>query len=185
MASDAAGNLGANIRHCREQRGLSQAQMAKLAGLPRATWTYLESGEANPTLTVLIKAANALQVRLEELLAPARDDVAVVRVDELPTKLRGAVSVRQLLPEALAGLHMERMSFAKGGRLTGVPHPEGTREYLTCERGSVELVVSGGTYRLEPGDVVAFRGDQKHSYVNAAQSESVAYSVIAFAQITA
>ena len=42
-----------NVKQLREARGLTQQQMAKLAGLPRATWTHLESGAANPTLGVL------------------------------------------------------------------------------------------------------------------------------------
>lgn len=183
MATDEAGHLGANVRRCRELRGLSQAQMAKLAGVPRATWTHLESGAANPTLQVLIKAANALQVRLEELLTRGRDEVEVVKVGALKTRTRGPVTVRSLLPDTLAGLDLERMHFPPGARLTGVPHTEGTREYLTCERGAVELVVAGGTYRLAPGDVVAFNGDQKHAYVNVSSGESIAYSVIAFAQL--
>lgn len=154
--------------------------MAKLAGIPRATWTHLESGAANPTLAVLIKVAGALQVRLEELLTRGRADVEVTRVAALPVRTRGQVSVRLLLPETLAGLNLERMSFLPGARLTGVPHTEGAREYLTCESGEVELVVGGEVYRLTPGDVVAFRADQKHFYANVSSGESVAYSFIAF-----
>ena len=62
----------------------------------------------------------------------------------------------------------------------GVPHTTGAREYLTCERGQVELVVDGTTFRLEVGDVAVFRGDQKHQYVNPANVEAIAYSVISF-----
>ncbi|HSC86865.1 MAG TPA: XRE family transcriptional regulator [Polyangiaceae bacterium] len=183
MSADEASYLGENIRHCREQRGLSQAQMATQAGIPRATWTHLESGAANPTLAVLIKVANALQVRLEELLTRGQTDVQVTRVEALPVRQRGQLTIRLLLPETLAGLHFERMSFPPGGRANGVPHTAGTREYLTCESGEVELVVAGQAYRLAPGDVVAFRGDQKHHYANVAPGESVAYSVIAFSPI--
>lgn len=63
----------------------------------------------------------------------------------------------------------------------GMPHTEGTREYLVCERGSVALTVSGETFTLEPGDSLAFRGDQKHSYRNVGRSTAVAVSVIALA----
>ena len=59
-------HLADNIKALRETRGLSQQQMAKAAGIPRATWTHLESGAANPTLTVLIKVANALQVSRDQ-----------------------------------------------------------------------------------------------------------------------
>ena len=66
MGEDVAGRLGANVRALREARGLTQARIAELAGVPRPTWATLESGAANPTLAVMMKVANALQVRLEE-----------------------------------------------------------------------------------------------------------------------
>ena len=121
----------------------TQAQIAKQAGIPRATWTNLESGAANPTLAVLIKAANALQVRLEELLTRRHGQGRVTRVSELPARKRGEVTVRTLLPETLAGLSLERMVFPQGGRMTGAPHTEGTREYLTCEHGAIKPLASG------------------------------------------
>ena len=48
----------------------------------------------------------------------------------------------------------------------GVPHTPGTREYLTCERGQIELSAGGESFTLDPGDVVVFRGDQRHGYRN-------------------
>ena len=72
MDDDVARHMGDNIRQLRESRGLSQQQIAKLAGIPRPTWTNLESGGANPTLAVLVKVAAALNVRLEELLGPPK-----------------------------------------------------------------------------------------------------------------
>lgn len=176
-------HLTDNLRRLREVRGLSQAQISRLAGVPRATWTHLESGSANPTLSVLIKVANALQVRLEELLAPARSPVRHVKAADLISRKRGEVTVRRILPETIAGLDLERMFFPPGGRMTGIPHTEGTREYLTCERGEVELVVAGATWRLAAGDVVVFRGNQKHQYSNPGKVEAVAYSVLAFAPV--
>jgi quercetin dioxygenase-like cupin family protein len=69
-------------------------------------------------------------------------------------------------------------------RMAGVPHTPGTREYLTCERGSVELAVAGERYTLAEGDVVTFRGDQRHGYHNPGKVVAVAYSVIAFAPMS-
>ena len=48
----------------------------------------------------------------------------------------------------------------------GVPHKLGTREYLTCERGVVELAAAGEVWTVRAGDVLVFRGDQKHGYRN-------------------
>src|SRR5687767_4168330 len=107
-------HLADNIKALREARGLSQQQIAKIATVPRATWTHLESGGANPTLAVLIKVANALQVRLDELLAPPRQTARFLKASELPTRNRGTVGIRKLLPEPLPGLDLERMVLPAG-----------------------------------------------------------------------
>src|SRR6185295_16314818 len=103
---------------------------------------------------------------------------------ELPTRNRGNVAIRKVVPEPLPGLDLERMVLPPGARMAGVPHTPGTREYLTCERGTVELAVAGERYTLAEGDVVTFRGDQRHSYYNPAASTTVAYSAIAFAPVS-
>ncbi|HVV82192.1 MAG TPA: XRE family transcriptional regulator [Kofleriaceae bacterium] len=177
-------HLADNIRSVREARGLSQAQIARAAGIPRATWTHLESGAANPTLAVLVKVADALQVRVDELLAAPRRPVRHLTAAALPTRRRGDVTIRKLLPESLPGLDLERMELPPGARMAGVPHTPGTREYLTCERGTVELAVAGERYRLATGDVVTFKGDQRHGYHNPGSEPAVAYSVIAFSPVT-
>jgi len=177
-------HLADNIKALREARGLSQQQIARAAGIPRATWTHLESGAANPTLAVLVRVANALQVRLDELLAPARQPARLLRADDLPTRRRGTVAIRKLLPEPLPGLDLERMVLPPGTRMVGVPHTPGTREYLTCERGTVELAVAGERYTLGEGDVVSFRGDQRHAYHNPGAATTVAYAAIAFAPVS-
>jgi len=170
--------LSANLKQLRETRGLTQAQLAKLAEIPRPTWANLESGAANPTLSVLVRVAAALQVSVEELISPPRALGRLYRADELATKKRGDVTIRKLLPDALQSMELDRMELAPGSRLGGIPHRAGTREYLTCETGEVEIALSGEKWRLRPGDVFVFRGDQRHSYANPGAKTAVAYSVI-------
>jgi hypothetical protein len=75
---------------------------------------------------------------------------------------------------------IDRMELPAHARMTGVPHPEGTREYLTCESGQIDLFVARRRWSLHPGDVVVFRGDQRHSYLNPLARTTVAYSVVIF-----
>ena len=178
-----ATHLGANVRQLRGARGLTQQQMARISGLPRATWANLESGSANPTLAVLHRVAAALQVSVEELLSPPRTASRFYPRGTLPSRTRGDVAIRQLLPDTIPGSEIGRMEFPAGARLTGIPHTPGTREYLTCESGQIALVVAGEQWLLQPGDVVSFRADQRHSYSNPGRTTAVGYSVVLLAPI--
>jgi len=179
-----AGRLGANLKQLREARSLTQEQMAKLAGVPRATWGNLESGAANPTLAVLYRVAQALQVPLEELIATPRAACQRYPAGTLPERERGTgVRVRKLLPDPIPGMEIDRMELKAGARMTGIPHTPGTREYLMCEEGAIELVAAGERYTLAAGDVVSFRGDQRHSYSNPGKVRVVGYSVVVIAKV--
>jgi transcriptional regulator with XRE-family HTH domain len=185
MTGDPGHHLGANLRRLRETRGLSQEQGARLAGIPRATWASLESGAANPTLVVLTRVAAALAVSIEELIGPPRTACQLYRAAEIPERRRQGVRLRPLLPEAIPGLEVSRMELPPGGSLTGVPHTPGTREYLTCESGRIELAAAGERWQLAAGDVLVFRGDQRHGYRNPdGRSPAVAISVVCFARTT-
>jgi transcriptional regulator with XRE-family HTH domain len=181
---DVAGRLGSNIAQLREGRGLTQLQMARMAGVPRATWAHLESGSANPTLAVLNRAAAALQVTIEELICAPRTAVKHFPASSIPVRERGGVTIRKLLPDPIPGMEIDRMEIPPAARLVGVPHIPGTTEYLTCERGRIVLVASGESWTLEPGDVVVFRGDQRHSYANPADRVAVGYSVVVLARVS-
>lgn len=178
LIADLAARLAANVRQLRQARGKTQQQMAKLASVPRATWSNLESGHANPTLAVLHAASAALGVSLEELLAPPRASARHWPKSALKERSRGRALVRKLLPDPVPGMEIDRFEMPPGARMTGIPHTPGTREYLACERGAIEVVASGERYRVEEGDVVAFRGDQRHSYGNPGDRVAIGYSVV-------
>jgi transcriptional regulator with XRE-family HTH domain len=178
MAETLAERLATNVRTLREARGLTQDQMARLAGLPRATWGHLETGGANPTLAVLDKVATALQVPIEELTSAPRASGRLHAKASLRVRKQGDGLVRQLLPDPIPGVLIDRMEIPAGGRIPGVPHMPGTREYFTCETGEVVLAVGGTPWTVGPGDVLVFRGDQRHSYRNAGKDPAVGYSVV-------
>ncbi len=182
MSTDLSARLARNIRLLREARGVTQLQAAKLAGIPRATLAHLESEGGNPTLAVLSAVADAFQVSLEELVAAPRAALELFPKSRVPVRMRGNVEVRKLLPDPIPGMEIDRFALPGRARMVGVPHTPGTREYLTCERGSMVLVASGERVTIEEGDIVAFRGDQRHSYENPGATLAVGYSVVVLAR---
>ena len=91
-------------------------------------------------------------------------------------------AIRKLLPDPIPGMEIDRFELPPGARMAGVPHTPGTREYLTCESGEIVLVASGERFDLAAGDLVAFHGDQRHSYANPGTKPAVGYSVVVLAR---
>ncbi len=180
--SDIKRNLAENVRRLRVTRNFSQQQLANMSGIPRPTWASLETGTANPTLTVLCKAAAAFKVSIEELIGPPRSEFKFIPTAAVRERKRQGARIRPLVAESIPGLEITRTELEPGGSMVGVPHKAGTREYLTCERGKVELVAGGEHHMLSEGDMLVFRGDQRHSYINPdKRRKSISVSVVCFA----
>ena len=175
--------LSQNLVLLRRKQGLTQGEVAKLASVPRSTIAHMESGSGNPTLTNLSAVAGALRVSLEELLSPPRPVCKLVKSRELERLSRGqgTGTLIRLLPDPVPGLLMDRMEIEVAGRIGGVPHLSGTKEYFTCISGEVTVYVAGTAYRVQEGDVLAFPGDQAHSYNNTGNRKAVCLSVVALA----
>ena len=61
--------LSKNLRKLREQKGLSQDRLAKLADIANNTVIKIEQGEnINPRLDTLKKTAKVLEVSVDELV---------------------------------------------------------------------------------------------------------------------
>lgn len=176
--------LAENLAYLRKLRGLSQDQLAKLSSVPRTTISYIESGSGNPTLANLIKLSATLQVSLEELLSESKAEVKVYLGESLPEIKKGvgnSAIIKKLLPDKISGLEIELMNFEAGARFKGSPHISNTKEYLYCNHGEVVVVIEQERFHLKAGDLLAFKGNVKHSYENASSdTEAQCFSVVSF-----
>ena len=63
--------IGAAIRTRRRNQGISQEQLAYMAGIDRSHMGKIERGERNVSVLNLIRICTALEARASELLASA------------------------------------------------------------------------------------------------------------------
>lgn len=173
-----AQNLAANVRALREARGVSQQQIAQIAGIPRPTWANIESGVANPTLAVLTRVAAALGAHIEQLLINPRSSTKHWAAESLPVERQGRVTMRTLIDQPGSGLVMRRTVLQPGGSSVVPPHAPQTYAYLTCEVGELNVDLSHSQHVLAAGDLLTFRADQSHTYRNPTRLRVVAYYVV-------
>ena len=77
---------------------------------------------------------------------------------------------------------------SRRSRISRRPQPEAQIDAPgRVRRGprQLTLTVGGDRFQLAPGDVVVFRGDQRHGYHNEGTRLAVGYSIVMFAPVEA
>lgn len=182
MANDAdaiPARLAGNLVALRRARGISQAQLAAQAGVPRSTIAHIETGAGNPSLHNLTRLAAALGVGIDELLSERPTAVRLTAADAVARESRGVgVTVIHLLRDPARGVEIDRIELAAAATMRGQPHLGGTHEYLMPIAGRVRVAVGRTWHDVEAGAVLAFPGDQPHSYRNPDREPASAISVV-------
>jgi transcriptional regulator with XRE-family HTH domain len=173
-----AGDVGAviarHVRAARAARGWSLDGLATRSGVSKGMLVQIEQGRANPSIATLVRVANALGVGVPELLeAAAPPRVRVARVAETPALWEGPRGGAARLLGGFPGRHADediaevwRWSLATGEAYAAEPHQAGTREALYVTAGTLAVEVEGEAYQVEAEEVLFFRADRAHRYVN-------------------
>jgi transcriptional regulator with XRE-family HTH domain len=175
MADDERTRLAENLKQQREARGLTQQELSDRSGVPRPTLAHLESGQGNPTLSVLIKVAAALGTGIEALVSAVRPKVRVIPSAELPSEQRGGSELRTLGIELTVGF--ERWEMARGARLERSAGRQGERRVLVCEAGELSITVGASEHRLRAGDVAVIDAAARPAFESRGRGVSIVYSV--------
>ena len=83
---DLLANLAANVRRIREERSLTQTQLAELVSVDLRTVQRLESGTHNPRLRVVEQLCIALEIEPSDLLAAGTSEPPAKRQRGRPRK---------------------------------------------------------------------------------------------------
>lgn len=170
------------VRSLRKSKGLTLEQLASLSGVSRSMLSQIERGQANPTLGVTFRIAQAFGIKLGDLVdsPPTRARIDVVRADDRSALFRDDEQCRI---RTLSPLHLEKdvelyeLTLKAGGVLESAAHYTGTREVLTIERGRVRLTAGDETSELGPGDSAHYPADVPHKIENIGEGEAVALLV--------
>ena len=175
-------HLGGRVKQLRAERGWSLEALASASGVSRSMLSQIEREQANPTLAVTLRIAQAFGMSLGDLLEVpgATSSVTVIRADDHAYHYRSDKNCRI---RTLSPLNLEKdvefyeVQLQAGGALRSAPHFEGTREFLTVQKGQVRVESAGDMETLNPGDSASYRADVPHAIVNAGKGEAVIFLV--------
>jgi transcriptional regulator with XRE-family HTH domain len=173
------------VKAQRQQRGWSLEQLSSASGVSRSMLSQVERGEANPTLAVTCKIAQAFGMSLAEFVDVPGAGVAihVVRSDDRAALYRSDehCEIRTLSP-----LHLEKdvefyqVRLKPGGSLNSAAHFQGTREFLTVEQGKLRVTSGTEKSELNRGDSASYRADVPHVLENLGKSDATVFLVVIY-----
>lgn len=178
-------HLGLRVKQLRTGRGWSLEVLAGASGVSRSMLSQIERERANPTLAVTLRIAQAFGLALGELLETpgAASTMLVVRADDHAYHYRTDQDCRI---RTLSPLNLEKdvefyeVRFGPGGALRSSPHFEGTREFLTVQKGRIRVESGGGVEELNTGDSASYRADVPHAIINAGRSDATVYLIVIY-----
>ena len=177
--------VGDTLAALRQQQGLSMDELSRKAGVSKSMLSQIERAQANPTVAVVWRLANALGVPMAELLGntavPERAAIALVGAHATPSLRNpdGSCELRILGPLELAGqFEWYALTLQPGGALESDAHEAGTREHLSAVSGHIEVSAGGAVQRLKPGETARYDADQPHTIRNTGKSLASAWMVV-------
>jgi XRE family transcriptional regulator, regulator of sulfur utilization len=177
--------IAARLRAKTSVDGVNLAKLADLTGVERHHLDAVANGQRAPSIDVLWKIANALDVPFGSLIAtPRRGGAAVIRRsdDNVLVSSGGAFQSRALTAFGLQPrVEIYELAIAPGHLEQSQAHAPGTSENLLVVSGTLEIVTGREpAYRLEAGDAIHFDADVPHSYRNIGDAPVIAHLVLAY-----
>lgn len=164
---DILANLGANLRHLRREKGLSQAQLALESGVSRRMLAAIEGGATNVSLSVVDRLAAGLGVRFTRLVrAPEASDSR--HIAALAWRGATALSRAELLGAAPGSRETELWlwSLAPGEVYPSEDNSGDWHEMLLVVDGALVVDFGDEARRVETGDFLVFSSGRPYRFVN-------------------
>ncbi len=180
-----SGQISQRVKLLRQQRSWSLEQLATASGVSKSMLSQIERNQANPTLAVTCKIAQAFGMSLAEFVETpsASSAIHVIRADDREHLYRSdeSVEIRTLSPLNLEkDVEFYQVRLKPGGALRSAAHFQGTREFLTVEQGKIRVESSNDSAELGRGDSTTYRADVPHAIENLGKSEATVFLVVIY-----
>lgn len=171
--------LGPRLKRLRMARGLSQRRLARTAGVSNATVSLIENGRTDPSMGLLKRLLDSLDVSFAEFFAEQDPGTGKVffRCDELSEISSGPISYRQVggdLSDAQLQILYERYQPGADTGQSMLSHD--AEEGGVILAGRLEVTVGDQTQVLTAGDAYRFSSRSPHRFRNVGNEDCVIVS---------
>lgn len=168
---DLRSRIARSLRREREAHGISVSELARRAGVSKATVSQLEGGAGNPSVETLWALGDALGVPFATLVDRPTGGPTLIRAADLATGAPqvpaadapySATLLSASPPGARRDLYVIRAE--PGAPRQSHPHLQGTTEHVVLLSGEARIGPTNAAEVLSPGDYISYPGDAPHVF---------------------
>jgi transcriptional regulator with XRE-family HTH domain len=178
--------VGANLRRLRARSGLSLEKLASQSGVSRGMIGRIEMGRSAPTIGLLSRLAEALDVQLISLITPREQPTPTVLRHGRSTTIEtsgGKFITRPLSKPQADGVEFFEIAIARSHFEEGERQQPGAVAHVVVASGIVVVTVAGQTpTTLAARDAIIFPADTVYGYHNVGDREAVLYVTLSSGQ---
>lgn len=156
-----------NLKRLREERNLSQGQLAERAGVSKVIVSQIERGDANPTINTIWKLTGALGLPYTSLLEAEPSKAVYVKKSNVFEMIEGKYHIFNYYSKNRErNFELYQIELDTGCHHRSIGHSTNSFEYVIMTDGEMVLGVRDREYILEQDDALCFDASVPHYYVN-------------------
>lgn len=165
--ADIGTRIARTLRREREAASLSISELARRAGVSKATVSQLESGAGNPSVETLWALGVALGVPFAVLVGEQANAPTLIRAEDLTgvpssTAAYSATLLSASPPSARRDVYL--IQAEPGDARRSDPHHAGTTEHVILIAGCALIGPTDAPVLLNQGDYLTYAGDAPHIF---------------------
>lgn len=148
---------------------MSLDAVAERTQVSKSMLGQIERGESNPTLSVLSRIVDGLQISVEDLLKNKDEDISIVSVEDASVlrQKAGQYQIKSIFPfGANRKFEVCQGMVEPGCTCLVTPSDVDVMEYILVEQGNARITVGQQIYDLKTNQSIRFSADTPHAYRN-------------------
>jgi transcriptional regulator with XRE-family HTH domain len=159
VKSEISKNLGIRLKTIRQERGLSLDKVSSMTGISKAMLGQIERFESSPTVELLWKLAQGLEIEYTKLLDSSNPENPHNSINQ-----DGSIFLPIYASNGYEKTEVFSISLAPRDEQLREPHENVAEEFVHVIDGQLEVFYDGTWHLLEADQKTRFSATQKHGY---------------------
>ena len=164
--------LGTKLRDMRQQKNLTQEELADRCELTKGYISQLENDLTSPSITTLVDLLNALGSNLSEFFRDETEETIVFSESEYIEKQSDGMTLEWVIPNAQKNMMEPVLVELAAGASTSTDFPHDGEEFGYVLEGKITVIRAGKSHTAKKGESFYYSADKEHQIVNKGKSKA-------------